>query len=85
MLNIFAILGRAVMDFPLQRTDVPGRGEVAGRSRGGRGNGPYLCAINKCLLQKFDVSRGNLLSRVEGVSKIEVDFLISPKRTIIKK
>ncbi len=65
MLNIFAILGGAVMDFlPLQRTDVPGRGEVAGRSRGGRGNGPYLGAINKCLLQKFDVSRGNLLSRV---------------------
>ena len=38
MLNIFAIIGRAVMDFlPLKRADVPGRGEVAGRSRGGRG------------------------------------------------
>ena len=55
--NFFTILGRAVMDFlPLQRTDAPGRGQVAGRSRGGRGNGPYLGAINKCLLQKFDVS-----------------------------
>ena len=31
------------MDFlPRQRTDAPGRGQVAGRSRGGRGNGPYL-------------------------------------------
>ena len=38
MLNIFfTIIGRAVMDFPLQRTDVPGHGQVAGRSRGGRG------------------------------------------------
>lgn len=44
MLNIFfTILGRTVMDFlPLQRTDAPGRGQVAGRSREWTVFRPYL-------------------------------------------
>ena len=43
MLNIFfTIIGRALMDFPLQRTDVPGRGEVAGMDR------IYVLLISVC-------------------------------------